>query len=137
MMKGPLLLGADLTALNQEQIKLLQNQYLLAFNQDAVVGSPAAPYKWGINPDWTFDSVTPAMFWSGASSVGVMVALMNPTGETRSMSAVFGEVPQLQGDAGYHTVDVWTGEDLGCVRGNLDRDVASHDTAVFLFGEQC
>lgn len=137
MMKGPLLLGADLTTLNQEQINLLQNRYLLAFNQDAVVGSPAAPYKWGINPDWTFDSVTPAMYWSGESSAGVMVAMMNPTGKTRSMSAVFEEVPQLQGGVGYQAVNAWTGEDLGCVVGNVDVDLASHDTAVYLFGAQC
>lgn len=32
LMKGPLLIGTDLTTLNQSQIDLLQNKYLLAFN---------------------------------------------------------------------------------------------------------
>ena len=32
IMKGPLLMGTDLTNLTQEQIDILQNKYLLAFN---------------------------------------------------------------------------------------------------------
>jgi alpha-galactosidase len=97
MMKGPLLMGTDLTNLTQEQIDILQNKYLLAFNQDPIVGKPARPYKWGINPDYTFNSTYPAMYWSGTSSNGTMVALFNPTIEEMTMSAEFGEIPQLCG----------------------------------------
>ncbi|PPJ61380.1 hypothetical protein CBER1_10624 [Cercospora berteroae] len=45
IMKGPLLIGTDITKLNREQTGLLQNSYLLEFNQDPVVGKPAKPYK--------------------------------------------------------------------------------------------
>lgn len=137
LMKGPLLIGTDLTNLTKTQIALLQNKYLLAFNQDPLIGKPARPYKWGINPDYTFNSTHPAMYWSGASSNGTMVALFNPTNDTRSMSADFGEVPQLNAGGRYRVIDVWSGEDVGCKGGEVEVDVAAHDAAVFLFGEQC
>jgi alpha-galactosidase len=137
MMKGPLLMGTDLTNLTQEQIDILQNKYLLAFNQDPIVGKPARPYKWGINPDYTFNSTYPAMYWSGTSSNGTMVALFNPTIEEMTMSADFGEIPQLASNASYDVVDVWSGKSLGCVAGSVKVDVAGNDTAVFLFGDEC
>ena len=59
IMKSPLLIGTDLTNLSQTNIDILQNKYLLAFNQDPVYGKPAAPYKWGVNPDWTFNATNP------------------------------------------------------------------------------
>lgn len=137
IMKSPLLLGADLTNFTQDQIDLVTNKYLLAFNQDPVVGEPAMPYKWGINPDWTFDSVTPAMYWSGASSDGTVVAMMNPTNGTLGMKAEVGEIPQLDAGASYDVLDVWTGESRGCAGEGFEVEVASHDTAVFLFREGC
>lgn len=54
-MKTPLLIGTDLTNLSQQNIDLWKNPYLLAFNQDDVYGAPATPYKWGTNPDWTYN----------------------------------------------------------------------------------
>jgi alpha-galactosidase len=116
-MKGPLLMGTDLTNLTQEQIGILQNKYLLAFNQDPIVGKPARPYKWGINPDYTFNSTYPAMYWSGTSSNGTIVAMFNPTVEPM--------------------IDVWSGESMGCKGSNVEVEVAGNDTAVFLFGNPC
>jgi len=136
-MKGPLLMGTDLTNLTQEQIGILQNKYLLAFNQDPIVGKPARPYKWGINPDYTFNSTYPAMYWSGTSSNGTIVALFNPTIEPMTMSAEYSEIPQLAGNLSYNVIDVWSGEDLGCKGNNVEVDVAGNDTAVFLFGDAC
>ena len=136
-MKGPLLMGTDLTTLTQEQIGILQNKYLLAFNQDPIVGKPARPYKWGINPDYTFNSTYPAMYWSGTSSNGTIVALFNPTIEPRTMSADYSEIPQLSSNVSYNVIDVWSGESLGCKRNQVEVEVAGNDTAVFLFGDSC
>lgn len=136
-MKGPLLMGTDLTNLTQTQISILQNKYLLAFNQDPIIGKPARPYKWGINPDYTFNSTHPAMYWSGASSNGTMVALLNPTNETMMMSAVYAEIPQLDASKKYPVTEVWSGESVGCKSDSVEAEVAAHDTAVFLFGEAC
>jgi alpha-galactosidase len=136
-MKGPLLMGTDLTTLTQEQIDILQNKYLLAFNQDPIVGKPARPYKWGVNPDYTFNSTYPAMYWSGTSSNGTIVALLNPTVEPRTMSADYSEIPQLLSNVSYNVIDVWSGESLGCKRNNVEVEVAGNDTAVFWFGDSC
>jgi alpha-galactosidase len=137
MMKGPLLMGTDLTNLTKAQISILQNKYLLAFNQDPIVGKPAKPYKWGINPDWTFNSTYPAMYWSGESSEGTMVAMFNPTNNTMNMKAVFSEIPQLDAGARYNVIDVWSGKTTKCKADHVKAKVASQDTAVFLFSKQC
>ena len=137
MMKGPLLMGTDLTKLSKEQIGILQNKHLLAFNQDAVVGQPAKPYKWGINPDWTFNSTYPAMYWSGASNNGTMVALFNPTNSTMKMTADYAEIPQLESRGCYDVTDVWSGKNLGCKEKKVEAKVMAHDTAIFLFGKEC
>lgn len=46
MMKSPLLIGTDISKLSKTNIKILQNKYLIAFNQDPVYGKGASPYKW-------------------------------------------------------------------------------------------
>lgn len=136
-MKGPLLLGTDLLNITQEQIDLLQNKYLLAFNQDPIVGKPARPYKWGINPDYTFNNTHPAMYWSGTSSNGTLVALLNPTNQNRTMTAVFDEIPQLDAGEKYSVIDAWSGKNLGCKGESIKVNLAANDTAVFIFGDSC
>ena len=137
MMKGPLLMGTDLTKLDQARTALLKNKYLLAFNQDNLIGEPAKPYKWGQNDNRAFNSSFSAMYWSGASTNGTMVAMFNPLGSTISMSALWEEIPQLGAAGGRHVFDVWTGQDQGCSENSITTDVASHDTVVYLIGEKC
>jgi alpha-galactosidase len=52
-MKTPLLIGTSLVALDQDNVDVLKNTYLLAFNQNDVYEKPATPYKGGTNPNWT------------------------------------------------------------------------------------
>jgi alpha-galactosidase len=106
-------------------------------NRHPAEQEPARPYKWGINPDYTFNSTYPAMYWSGTSSNGTIVALFNPTVEEMTMSAEYKEIPQLASNASYDVIDVWSGKSLGCVASSVKVDVAGNDTAVFLFGEEC
>lgn len=40
-MKTPLLIGTDLSVISDDNLAILKNKYLLAFNQDEVVGEPA------------------------------------------------------------------------------------------------
>jgi alpha-galactosidase len=135
-MKAPLLIGTDLAKLDQANVDVLKNKYLLAFSQDEVYGKPATPYKWGTNPDWTFNASFPAEYWSGASSNGTLVLLFNPYEDTRTKTASFDDVPQLDGGVKYYATDIWTGEDLGCVD-DLQADVEGHDTAGWLVGGKC
>ncbi|KAI0913289.1 glycoside hydrolase family 27 protein [Ustulina deusta] len=132
-MKSPLLIGTNLDAASEAAKSILLNKHLLAFNQDAVYGGPAKPYKWGTNPDYTFNATNPAEFWSGESSQGTLVLMMNTLSGGRNMTADFGEVPSLDAGETYSVLDVWTGEDLGSFTSSITVDVASHDTAALLF----
>lgn len=137
IMKAPLLMGTVLTNLSQTNVEILQNRYLLAFNQDPVYGKPAQPYKWGINPDWTFNRTNPAEYWSGGSTNGTIVAMMNTLENTRTMTANFSEIPQLKSGASYEVVNAWTGESMGCRSSSVDMEVEGHDTAVLMVQKSC
>lgn len=135
--KSPLLIGANLSNLASSELNVLKNSYLLAFNQDSSVGEPVKPYKWGDNPDWTFNERSPAQFYSGASSNGTLVLMFNPSEATQRKEALFSEIPQLQSGSKFNAVDVWSGQDLGCIDSSYSVDVSSHDTAAILFGAAC
>lgn len=136
-MKSPLIIGTALDTLPADHVAILANKHLLAFNQDATHGKPAAPYKWGVNPNWTFNGSYPAEYWSGASSKGTLVLMLNSLAQNATREARWSEVPQLEKDRAYEVTDVWTGKDLGCVEGGLSRVLESHDTAAFLVGGKC
>jgi alpha-galactosidase len=111
------------------------------------VGRPAHPYKWGYNPDWTFDPAHPAEYWSGASSTlgGTLVLMLNSEDTKQTRKAVWKEVPELkdvlrrQGKrrTGFHVTDAWTGKDLGCVRDHYSVELESHDVAALVVGRTC
>lgn len=116
----------------------MRNKILLNFNQDENIGRPAYPYKWGYNDDWTFDSEHPAEFWSGPSSNGTLVLMINTEDDSSDRTAVWDEIPELQGHDCYRITDVWTGEDLGEYTDEYTAsDLESHDTAVILVTGEC
>ena len=135
-MKSPLLIGTDVIKLPEHDIDVLKNKYLLAFNQDDVYGRPATPYKWGTNPDWTFNYTFPAEYWAGPSQQGHLVLLFNPYNQTEQKTAKWEEIPGLEDRESRQVTDVWTGKDLGCLE-SYTADVADHDTAVILVGDKC
>ncbi|KAM3436143.1 hypothetical protein NHJ13734_005244 [Beauveria thailandica] len=134
-MKSPLLIGSNVNNLTQDDVDVLKNSYLLAFNQDDEYGEPAQPYKWGVNPQWTYDAANPAEFWAGASNIGHLVLMMNVRDDKTTKTAIWNEVPGLQSEK-YHVTDVWTGKDLGCLS-SYSVAVDAHDTAAILVGERC
>ncbi|KAI1818104.1 glycoside hydrolase family 27 protein [Poronia punctata] len=132
-MKSPLLIGTDLNAASNESKAIMLNKYLIAFNQDDVYGAAAKPYKWGTNPDYTFDPSHPAEFWSGESQLGTFVFMLNSQSDGRSMTVDFAEVPGLDADGEYDVLDVWSDDSLGSFTSEFEIDVSAHDTAVLLF----
>lgn len=136
-MKSPLLIGTDLAKLRPESIEILKNKYLLAFNQDDVVGEPAKPYKWGTNPNWTFNDTYPAEYWSGNSKQGVFTLVINTAESSAVKRLDFGEVPELKANGTYHVFDVWSGRDEGCFTGAIDLTIDVHDTSVLNLKEDC
>ncbi|KAF4301316.1 glycoside hydrolase family 27 protein [Botryosphaeria dothidea] len=136
-MKSPLLIGTALDTLSQDNVDIMLNKYLIAFHQDTVYGKPAAPYKWGTNPDWTFDAERPAEYWAGESVNGTLVLILNTDNGTVEKTSSWAEVPGLSGDAKYQVTNVWTEEDLGCIGDGVTLQVEAHDTAALWIRESC
>lgn len=115
----------------------MSNQILVRFNQDPVIGEPATPYKWGYNDDWTFDQDHPAEYWSGSSTNGTLLLMWNSEDDTTNRTFVWNEIPQLQGHDSYKATDIWSGENLGCIKDQYSAELDSHDTAGLLITGQC
>lgn len=129
----------QLTTIEDEFLDILSNEYLINFNQDDQIGRPAIPYKWGYNEDWTFDESHPAEYWSGASSTGTLVLMLNTEDDTSNRTAIWSEIPELQDQDhdSFEVTDVWTGQDLGCITGQYSVQVESHDTAALIVTGEC
>ncbi|KAJ5262702.1 hypothetical protein N7524_008007 [Penicillium chrysogenum] len=139
VMKSPLIIGTALDSIDDAHLAILKNKYLLDFNQDPVIGTPGRPYKWGYNPDRTFDPVHPAEYWSGASSTleGTVVLMLNSENVTSTRTATWREIPELKNHGAYQVVDAWTGKDLGCVKNKYKASLKSHDAAVLVVKGKC
>ncbi|KOS41801.1 hypothetical protein ACN38_g7318 [Penicillium nordicum] len=139
VMKSPLIIGTALDSINDDHLAILKNKHLLDFNQDPVIGRPAHPYKWGYNPDRTFDKVHPAEYWSGASSTleGTLVLMLNSEDATSTRTARWSEIPELKSHNKYKVIDAWTGKDLGCVKNEHKATLKSHDAAVLVVKGRC
>jgi alpha-galactosidase len=136
-MKSPLLIGCDLAQISAESLNVLKNEYLLAFNQDPIFGAPAKPYKWGTNPNWTFNNSYPAEYWSGRFSNGTMVLVLNIQNSTAVKNINWGEVPELENGGTYRVIDAWGNNDNGCIQNGMDISLQAHDTGVFVLQEDC
>lgn len=136
--KSPLIIGTALDVLPATHVQILKNKYLLAFHQDKVHGAPATPYKWGVNPDWTFNATNPAEYWSGKSTTGTLVLALNTLDTPQVREILWSEVPHLEkGNKAFEVLDVWSGASLGCVSRGIKRLVGEHDTIGYLVGKKC
>ncbi|KAL6703359.1 hypothetical protein ACN47E_009701 [Coniothyrium glycines] len=127
-LKSPLIIGTPLDGIKSEILKILSTKDLIAFNQDPVFGQPAKPYKWGINPDFTWNQTHPAEYWSGKSSRGTHVFALNTLDTTQIKDIVFREVPGLNAYTKYTVYDSWSGKELGKFKGSYKAKVQRHDT---------
>ncbi|PKS13152.1 hypothetical protein jhhlp_000494 [Lomentospora prolificans] len=134
-LKSPLIIGTRLVDIKPEILEILGNKEIVAFNQDPVFGKSAAPYKWGVNPDNTWNITHPAEFWAGESVKGTHVFVLNTLDHTDKKVVDFSEVPGLDAHKKYVVHDMWTGRDLGQFKGSFKIDVKSHDTAALRINE--
>jgi hypothetical protein len=49
LMKSPLLIGTNLSAIDQPTLDILTNKEIIAINQDPVYGESVSPFRWGTN----------------------------------------------------------------------------------------
>lgn len=133
-LKSPLIIGTKLHGIKPEILEILKNEELVAFNQDPIIGRSAAPYKWGVNPDGTWNASHPAEYWAGESSLGTHVFVLNSLDEEEEREIVFSEVPGL-GKGKYVVHDMWTGEDIGVFKDSVTVEIRPHDTAALRLNE--
>ncbi|RMZ68051.1 alpha-galactosidase [Pyrenophora seminiperda CCB06] len=127
-LKSPLIIGTPLNNIKPEILEILSTRELIDFNQDAVVGAAAKPYKWGVNPDFTWNQTHPAEYWSGRSSKGVHVFALNTLNTNQTKTVSFAEVPELDSKTEYTVIDSWTGKERGKFTGQYEQVVVRHDT---------
>jgi len=129
-MKSPILLGTNLSNLNSTQLAIVTNPELLAFHQDATIGTPAKPFT---PTSGSTATASPPEFYAGASSKGVHVFMVNTASNAATMNFTFSLVPGLAAGTGSYVVhDMWAGADLGTFSGSYSTSVAAHDTVAFL-----
>ena len=113
-----------MSKLSSEELEIIKNKELLAFSQDEKVADPAQPFS--------SDTSSPPQFYSGKSSRGVHVFVMNLGTNLSTMSFNFGDVDGLEEGNSYLVHDMWTGEDVGRFSESFTTTLASHDTAALL-----
>ncbi|KAH9484982.1 putative alpha-galactosidase B [Psilocybe cubensis] len=130
-LKSPILLGTDLSKLNSTQLTIIKNPELLAFHQDATIGTPAMPFT-------AFSSMpttSPPEYYSGKSSKGVHVFIINTSSSTATKQFTFSNVPGLSASGTYKVHDMWAGTDLSGTHSgssSFSVSVAPHDTVAYL-----
>ncbi|KAF8650675.1 hypothetical protein AX16_005113 [Volvariella volvacea WC 439] len=136
LMKSPLLIGTNLSAITPEILGILKNKEILAINQDPVVGKSISPFRWGINPDWTSNRTHPAQYWSGPSSYGTVFMLLNTLDEPATLSFNLTESPWIRAGRQYTVRDLWTHTDNGtAVRNFTAHDVPPHGVVALLLND--
>jgi len=81
--------------------------------------------------------VNPPEYWSGDSSNGTLVLILNPANNTVHKTADFNEVPTVMNGGTYDVFDVWQGKSLGCQKGSYSADVKAHDIMAVLLQDTC
>ncbi|KAF9478958.1 glycoside hydrolase [Pholiota conissans] len=133
LMKSPLLIGTNLSAITPEILGILTNKEILAINQDPVVGTSISPFRWGVNPDWTSNDTHPAQYWSGQAQFGTVFMLLNTLNEPSTMTFNLTESPFIRAGRQYSVRDLWTHTDNGtAVRTFTAKDVPPHGVIALL-----
>lgn len=112
---APLLLGSDLTAMDQTDLGLLTNDEVLAVDQ---AGVPALPVS---------QSSQQQVWRAPAGNDSYVVALFNLSGSTATVTADWSDV----GFTGTANVrDLWSRSDLGARTGSFSRSLPAHGSAL-------
>ncbi|KAF8919909.1 glycoside hydrolase superfamily [Mucidula mucida] len=130
-LKSPILLGTDLSLLNSTQVGIITNAELLAFHQDATVGTPASPFAAYSRAPTT----SPPEYYSGNSSKGTHVFIINTSSSTATKTFTLSSVPGLGTSGSFKMHDMWTGNDLSgsyAATANFSVSVAAHDNVAYL-----
>ncbi|EUC61047.1 glycoside hydrolase family 27 protein, partial [Rhizoctonia solani AG-3 Rhs1AP] len=132
LMKSPLFIGTNLSAITPDTLSILTNREILAINQDPVYGESISPFRWGINPDWAFNATHPAQYWSGRSQNGTVVMMLNTLDEPAELSFNLTETPWLRAGRKYTIRDLWSHTNNGTAVRNITRTLPAHGVLALL-----
>ncbi|KAF8699845.1 Alpha galactosidase A, partial [Rhizoctonia solani] len=132
LMKSPLFIGTNLSAITPDTLSILTNREILAINQDPVYGESISPFRWGLNPDWSFNATHPAQYWSGRSQNGTVVMMLNTLDEPAEMSFNLTESPWIRAGRKYSIRDLWSHTNNGTAVRNITRTVPAHGVLALL-----
>ncbi|KAK1763271.1 putative alpha-galactosidase B [Phialemonium atrogriseum] len=135
LLKSPLLIGSDLTNASPETVEILGNKDILKISQDPNVGESIAPFRWGLNPDYTFDPVHPAAYWTGNSSYGVVFMVLNSLDTPQEMSFNLTESWAIRAGRVYSVYDMWSHTENGTVMRDMSFTLPPHGVAALLLND--
>jgi alpha-galactosidase len=115
----------QLRILSKDQLEIITNRELLAFNQDDQIGTPAKPFD-----NAAGETMSPPEYYSGKSSLGTHVFIVNTNNGESNKTVEFASIPDLEG-VRFLVHDMWTTEDLGVFTETFTITLAAHDTAAF------
>ncbi|KAJ7703242.1 glycoside hydrolase superfamily [Mycena rosella] len=130
MLKSPILLGTDLSLLNSTQLTIIKNAELLAFHQDLTIGAPAAPFT----PFASAPTTSPPEYYSGKSSKGTHVFIINTAATAATKTFTFSQIPGLGASGSFSVHDMWAGADLSgtyTASATFSVTVQPHDTVAY------
>ena len=120
LMKAPLLIGCDLTNIDNESLRVLTNKELIAVNQD----------KLGIQGNKKKSDETLEV-WAGPLDGGAYaVVLLNRGTATANVTAEWTDIG-LDSSREASVRDLWKLQDLGTMKGSMTAVVVSHGVAVY------
>ncbi|PPQ75266.1 hypothetical protein CVT24_007439 [Panaeolus cyanescens] len=133
LMKSPLLISTHLASASEETLSILTNPEIIAINQDPVVGTSITPFRWGVNPDWTYNRTHPAQYWSGESQNGTVFMLLNTLDHPADMFFSLTESPWVRAGRQYAVRDLWSHTNNGtAVRNFTAHAVPAHGVVALL-----
>ncbi|QRW10767.1 hypothetical protein RhiLY_09766 [Ceratobasidium sp. AG-Ba] len=132
LMKSPLFIGTNLSAITSDTLNILTNREIIAINQDPVYGESISPFRWGINPDWSFNATHPAQYWSGRSQNGTVIMMLNTLDHAAAMSFNLTETPWLRAGRKYSIRDLWSRTNNGTAVRSITRTVPAHGVLALL-----
>ncbi|KAG6850968.1 hypothetical protein H0H93_005837 [Arthromyces matolae] len=127
----PVTYQETLSLLNSTQLAIIKNAELLAFHQDANIGNAATPFKATTNAPTT----SPPEYYSGASSNGTHVFIINTSSSTATKTFTLSNVPGVGSSGTWKFHDMWARTDLSgtyAASANFSVSVQAHDTVAYL-----
>ncbi|OJJ95616.1 glycoside hydrolase family 27 protein [Aspergillus aculeatus ATCC 16872] len=120
-LKSPLIIGADLSKLSDDALKVLTNKQIIAINQDPL-GQPVDYVQ-------SASSEGSSQVWAGSVDNGYVVLLLNERSYAQELMVDF-ETLGLQLSRTVNVTELWSGRSLGKI-GSFSGTLQAYQTLVF------